>query len=416
MTTEEFRLPPATASIMDALRKEGGHVMAAGPCVRDSLLGKEPDIWDVYCNLSLEAIAGFLDAGEVHDDSVIIRVKETEKRKGFWIRIYTTRDPFVELLMEKDFTINAIGYDHRWGFIDPAGGRYDLEEKLIRAVDEPENLFRRDALSMFAAIETAARYGFAIETRTRVAIRHLAKEPYNANIFVREKMMDGLSMVMCSENAKDALELMVSTELIIAVMGNAGIVNELTSGSKLEALAAHINETEDDILTRVGLFYMAIGGNAARRAIQYLPYEKETHEQLMDLIDRMGDLSMVSNIVAFKDLLGSIGKVRYEYLDSMERYRDQLFQVAAGNRAQRDGYLKTIEENGDPVYRSDRARTLGDLRSMGMTDDEANAAIGRLLEAVHLDPSLNTKEQLRDLAVKKKPGLAERLGLGKLFK
>ena len=82
-----------------------------------------------------------------------------------------TRDIHEDLL-RRDFTMNAIAYHPVEGFIDPFGGRDDIERKIIRGVGCAEERFREDALRMLRAVRFAAQLGFEIEEETWNALKN----------------------------------------------------------------------------------------------------------------------------------------------------------------------------------------------------------------------------------------------------
>ena len=397
-TDADLEVPKPVFGVMDALRKAGGHVMAAGPCVRDTLLGKTPGIWDLYCNLSLEKMAAFLDAGEVNKDSIIIRVNETEKRQGMWIRIHSLSLPLPEFLQEKDFTLNAIGYDPRFGFIDPEEGRQDMADGIIRIIGAPGRKFHESPRSMFDAIILAANYGFVLEKEANQAIRRTARDLMDSPIFVRAELMDGLADLLDSDHAGEALRMMIQTELILAITGSAGVFQELAATRRLERLADRIDEVDQGGLIRLGLFFLAMGQSIGLQAEANLPFEDETHLRMQDILTRMETLVVLPDKAAFKSFLGMLGRGRYEYLENLATWRGFVTDTNVPNQKQRQKFYQEIEENHEPVFRSDLAIGLGDLRTIGIEGAAAENVIRQLLSEIHHYPEKNNKEDLLFLA------------------
>lgn len=118
-----------------------------------------------------------------------------------------------EDLARRDFTINAIAFDGT-KLIDPYDGQNDLRNKLIRAVRNPDERFREDALRMLRAVRFAARFGFSIEEQTAQAITA------NAALITRisaERIRDEFLKTLAAPFAADA----------ILVLKNLGILTHI---------------------------------------------------------------------------------------------------------------------------------------------------------------------------------------------
>jgi len=116
-----------------------------------------------------------------------------------------------EDLARRDFTINALAFNQEDGLIDYFGGIEDLENKIIRAVGEPNKRFQEDALRMLRAIRFAARLNFCIEEKTLEAIKlnsHLILNVSN------ERIRDELCKILVSNNTTKALRLLEETKLL----------------------------------------------------------------------------------------------------------------------------------------------------------------------------------------------------------
>lgn len=183
-----INLPDHVKFILHTLEENGCEGYAVGGCVRDALLGRIPQDWDIATNAKpLQVKALFrrtIDTGLQHG-TVTIMLDHT----GYEVTTYRIDGEYedgrhpkevsfaVSLsddLMRRDFTINAMAYNEAEGLVDLFGGREDLEKGLIRCVGEPAERFQEDALRMMRAIRFSAQLGFAIEERTFDAIRGLS--------------------------------------------------------------------------------------------------------------------------------------------------------------------------------------------------------------------------------------------------
>ncbi len=181
-------LPKQVNTILHILHTAGYEAYAVGGCVRDSLLGKEPDDWDITTSARpfqvKELFRHTVDTGIRHGTVTVLFQGE-----GFEVTTYRidgvyedARHPsevtftadLKEDLRRRDFTINAMAYNETEGLVDAFGGIQDLKEGVIRCVGDAEERFGEDALRMMRAVRFSAQLGFTIEARTQEAVRRLA--------------------------------------------------------------------------------------------------------------------------------------------------------------------------------------------------------------------------------------------------
>ena len=177
----QIDMPKKVESIIETLSSHGYEAYAVGGCVRDTILGRTPDDWDITTSARPEEVKKIfgrtVDTGLVHGTVTVMIGKE-----GFEVTTYridgayednrhplevTFTPSLTEDLKRRDFTINAMAYNHRDGLIDIFDGIGDLEKKRIRCVGEPLERFQEDALRMLRAVRFSAQLGFSIESGTR---------------------------------------------------------------------------------------------------------------------------------------------------------------------------------------------------------------------------------------------------------
>ena len=184
-----MQLPPVVSEILHTLQTAGHEAYVVGGCVRDSLMGKTPDDWDITTSALPGQVKSLflrtLDTGIQHGTvTVMLRGQgyeittyrvDGEYEDGRHPREVTFTGSLEEDLKRRDFTINAMAYNKQDGLIDLFDGRSDLEQGVIRAVGDPRERFSEDALRMLRAIRFAARLGFEVEAETLKAIRDLSE-------------------------------------------------------------------------------------------------------------------------------------------------------------------------------------------------------------------------------------------------
>jgi tRNA nucleotidyltransferase (CCA-adding enzyme) len=175
--------PFATArALARAVRDEGGRALIVGGWVRDRLLGLECKDIDVEVfGVEAEALKNLLGAfgsvNTVGESFTVYKVAELdvslprrESKVGRGHKAFAVAgEPGLsieEAARRRDFTINAISWDPLTGeYLDPFGGRQDLERRVLRAVDS--RTFGEDSLRVLRAMQFAARFEFAIDPGTR---------------------------------------------------------------------------------------------------------------------------------------------------------------------------------------------------------------------------------------------------------
>ncbi len=182
-----IELPKDVKFIIDRLHEAGYEAYAVGGCVRDSILGREPDDWDITTSAKpMEVKRLFrptIDTGLQHGTVTVLR-----NHVGYEVTTYridgiyedgrhpsgvTFTSDLKEDLLRRDFTINAMAYNDEEGLIDEYGGLKDIEDKVIRCVGDPKERFTEDALRMMRAVRFAAQLGYDIDEDTKEAIREL---------------------------------------------------------------------------------------------------------------------------------------------------------------------------------------------------------------------------------------------------
>ena len=277
MTT--IKLDPGAALLLDALHGAGHAAYAVGGCVRDSLLGLDPNDWDLCTSARPEQVMA-LFGEEKCIPTGLQHGTVTVKQGG---RLYETttfrtegaysdgRHPdavcFVpdvrEDLARRDFTINAMAYSAEEGLIDPFGGRDDLAAHLVRAVGEPERRFEEDALRILRLYRFAARFGFAIDPATGAAARALGP---HLDCVSAERIQEELLKLLAAPRPGSYLE-----PAVLAV-----ILPELETEKQPERFAElcrtidRIEPTAENVPARLAALLWPLGEAGARKALRKL--------------------------------------------------------------------------------------------------------------------------------------------------
>ena len=184
----KISIPEKAQFIIRTITEAGFEAYVVGGCVRDSILGRKPEDWDITTSARPEQVKALfprtIDTGIQHGTVTVMLDKE-----GFEVTTYRidgkyedSRHPkevtftpsLKEDLRRRDFTINAMAYNEETGLVDIFGGLEDIEKKTIRCVGDANARFREDALRIMRAVRFSAQLGYTIEEETRTAIKDLA--------------------------------------------------------------------------------------------------------------------------------------------------------------------------------------------------------------------------------------------------
>ena len=189
----KIELPKKVLFIINNLQLHGYEAFAVGGCVRDSILARRPQDWDITTSAKPEEIKKLfrrtIDTGIEHGTVTVLFGKDSFEVTTYRIdgAYEDSRHPkevqftnrLEEDLRRRDFTINAMAYNDQVRLVDVFGGMQDLNHHLIRCVGDPEERFSEDALRILRAVRFSAQLNFPIESATADAIRKLAPNLQN---------------------------------------------------------------------------------------------------------------------------------------------------------------------------------------------------------------------------------------------
>lgn len=209
-------------NILKELKKNGYQAYFVGGFVRDTLLGIESKDIDITTSATPEEVIGLFKS-----------VKETGKKFGsvtildgeFRFEVTTFRSDGLykdnrrpegvtfstsinDDISRRDFTVNSLLMDENEEITDILGGKVDLENKLIRTINNPVERFNEDALRILRAFRFVSKLGFDIEAETLAAIhdlKHLVKT------IAIERVMVELSKIFTGKYRSKALTYMIQS-------------------------------------------------------------------------------------------------------------------------------------------------------------------------------------------------------------
>jgi len=230
-----MKIPQYIIDTLEVLEKNGFEAFVVGGCVRDILLGITPNDWDITTIARPDDILKIFSNAKYENNfgTVILPIRDKDENLVDVIEITTYRsetgysnnrhpdrvvfeDKLESDLARRDFTVNAMAMKmadskikidtdiekHTFKLdeflvIDLFGGQKDLKNKILRAVGEPTNRFKEDALRMMRAVRLSAQLSFEIEPKTERAINKLSG---NIKFISKERIRDELIRIFSSDN------------------------------------------------------------------------------------------------------------------------------------------------------------------------------------------------------------------------
>ena len=290
---QNIRLDAGAAALLARLHGAGYAAYAVGGCVRDSLLGRTPQDWDLCTSARPEQVLALFGEGQCiptglqHGTMTIkyggqLYETTTFRTEGAYTdgrhpdQVHFVPDVRQDLA-RRDFTINAMAYNDAEGLIDPFGGQQDLQQGILRAVGDPATRFEEDALRILRLYRFAARFGFAIDPPTGQAARALCAHLDCVSV---ERIEEELSKLLAAPAPAAYLD-----EKILKV-----IIPEL-SAPALQAAKPVVDACPagtEDLPVRWAALLMSLGEDGTRKALKRLRCSNTCIEQTAVLVRGMG--------------------------------------------------------------------------------------------------------------------------------
>ncbi|MCF7794781.1 CCA tRNA nucleotidyltransferase [Patescibacteria group bacterium] len=214
---------------LEKLNNADHEAYVVGGCVRDILMKKAPNDWDITTSATPEEIMAVFDNAKYENDfgTVLVPIKEKEElidvleittyrsEKGYSDNRRPDEVKFENELEKdlerRDFTINALAMNKEEEIIDLFGGLKDIDKKIIRAVGEPMERFKEDALRLLRAIRLSAQLNFGIENKTERAILKMAG---SVKFVSQERIRDELIKMLKTNNGHLAIKRLHDNKIL----------------------------------------------------------------------------------------------------------------------------------------------------------------------------------------------------------
>lgn len=381
-------LPEFVKEIITRIENAGFFAFAVGGCVRDTVMERTPDDYDISTSALPEEIAEiFPDIVPVGREFGTVGVKinkrivevTTFRKDGKYLGHRRPQDvrfsnDLIEDLARRDFTINAIAYNERSGIIDPFGGLSDINAHLVRAVGNPEERFEEDALRMLRAFRFAAKLGFEIEKGTLEAIY---EKSHLTEYISAERIRDELIKTLNSDNPHYALSIV-----------RAGLLDPYLLQKGTGIKANWIKKVPSGLASLCAF-------------VKLLKENERISDDKAFLTSLRLDRASINLIVRACEIEFNV-EDKIEIKKIMSRYGERAAKISAAVTGKPKIYdmIDEIAQSGEP-YRLNQLSVNGDdLRQLGISGKELGQVLDFMLDEVIKNPENNNKKYLLSKFIK----------------
>lgn len=435
-----IQLPAKVHNIINTLEEAGYEAYAVGGCIRDCVLGRMPDDWDITTSAKPEEIKHLftrtVDTGIKHGTVTVLLGGE-----GFEVTTYridgayedgrhptevTFTASLKEDLRRRDFTINAMAYNDRSGLADLYGGLADIEKQVIRCVGEAKERFEEDALRMLRAVRFSAKLGYQIEESTGEAIKALAP---NLQKISAERIQVELVKLVTSPHP-DYLRTAYELGITAQILPEFDLCMKTPQRHKHHCynVGEHILHSmlgvEPEKVLRLGMLFHDIGKpqtltvdpdgtthnkrhpfegeKITRKVMRRLKFDNDTIDKVTKLV-LYHDYDIVATEAGVRRAVNRMGEDIFAMIFIVRRadiaaQSDYMRKEKLEKIAYIEALYREITARKDAVTLKDLAISGNDLIAEGMPSGrQIGETLSALLERVLDDPSLNTRENLLKL-------------------
>ena len=399
----KINLPPKVRYIINKIYQNNYEAYIVGGCVRDAILGFEPNDYDITTSASPNTIQEIfkdfkcIETGIEHGTVSVLMEDEIFEITTYRIegeykdhrrpdKVDFT-DRLEEDLKRRDFTINAMAYNEKKGLIDLFGGKEDLNNKIIKTVGNPYDRFNEDGLRMIRAIRFSSKLNFTIEKETLKAIYD---KSFIINNISLERITDEFTKIILSDKPENIRYLFETKLLKYLNISNEDNIDKLTQFYNEIIILNKINK---NLEKRLALLDYIIEKNNinCKSFCNELIYSKKViknHNIILTLLKNI-EIDHL-NKVEIKKILSEVDRnLLEEYLDisgiiyDKEKKVDEIIDI-----------LSEIEENNECYIIKNLKVNGRDIMSLGYKNKEVGEVLNYLLEIVIEDYTLNKKDVL----------------------
>jgi len=424
-----MEIPKFVNFVLERLRHKGLLAFIVGGAVRDALLGRPQEDWDIATSGSPSQIQDiFSDTRQFQlKHETITLIMDNHK-----LEVTTFRGKHANNLHEdlsrRDFTIDAMAFDpNERRLIDPFGGQADLAKRRIKAVENPEDRFKEDPLRLIRAVRLATELGFQVDPETFTAIQKMAGSLAKV---AKERIRDEMVKILVAQRPSSGLHLLRRTGLL------GVIIPELLEGYLKRqnryhrfTILKHIMVTVDTVAPTLTLRLTALLHDIAKPRVRskgkagwrFIGHEKASAEMADHILQRLRFSSelirKVTHLIAHHMIGYSpkwtdsavrrwVRKIGIENVDILIDFR-KADLIAHGTGKVDLGLLEELRQRASLLIKDKKSvLSTKDLAIDGHTimkvlnipsGPEVGKVLQKLMALVTEHPEFNTQDQLVDI-------------------
>lgn len=434
----QIQIPSDVHKILDILNINGYEGYIVGGCVRDSILNRKPNDWDICTNCTPEKMLDIFNIFKViptglkHGTVTVVINNENYEVTTYRIdgeysdgrhpaKVMFTNQ-LKEDLKRRDFTINAMAYNDKMGLIDYYEGLQDIYNKTIRCVGNPVKRFSEDYLRMLRAVRFSTQLEYKLEDYTFRAIQELSKSIIDISV---ERIREELNKILTADIPSNGLKLLNTTSLLKYIMPELEVCvgfnqyNPHHDKDVFNHILSVVDNTENDLILRLSALFHDIGkpktfsldkdgvghfynhnvksAYITKKVMKRLKYDNKSINQVSILVKE--HMSRYNNLSdkAIKRLINRVGSNNIDKLFNLQiadtkgsTKRHNIDDVIELKRQ-----VERILNEKQPLSKKDLKITGHDLIELGVPEGkQIGEILSKLLEIVLENPELNKKDIL----------------------
>ncbi len=304
---------PKAIEVCRILSSHGYQAYIVGGCVRDLLLNQIPKDYDITTDATPSEIMSIfpinIPTGIKHGTITVVMGQGVENH--FEVTTFRIESEYKDGrhpdevmfvmnieqdLARRDLTINAIAFDPLFNILmDPYDGILDIKNGFIRAVGNPDARFKEDGLRIMRAARFAARFGYAIESKTQTAMANNLSTLQKVSI---ERIKDELCKTLMTNRPSYGINCLLECGALTAI---APIFTDYALMFKDK-----LNDCLANLETRVAMLFANITTKNAYQELLNLKFSNKEIKRicfLLDLLDKYNDLSQKDTVNAYKSFM-----------------------------------------------------------------------------------------------------------------
>lgn len=402
-------IPEDVKFILDKFHNNSYEAFIVGGCVRDTLLGRPLNDYDITTNaMPEETIKLFkktIPTGIKHGTITVLINKEPYEVTTYRIdgEYLDNRRPeeviFVsnikEDLARRDFTINALAYSPYLGFKDYFNGEEDLKNKIIRAVGDADKRFNEDALRMIRAIRFSAQLDFKIEEKTYNAIKKNSELIKNISI---ERINVELTKTLLSKNPSRGILLLEDTRILENLFFEDH--NKYFSKEYFRGNIITLDKSTNSLALRlsflISTYFKDISDSDFRKILRQLRFDNKIISNCFNLYSNLNSYLSINSNKELKKLISSIGSdlifILFEYALLLPNLKNEDIEKIHELISE----TKRILNDKEPISTKDLAISGSDIIAEFKIKPgkELGTIINYLVDKVLENPKLNNRADL----------------------